>query len=263
MKSYKYFILAILSILFVSILCSYIYATQSESVDKHIPTVEDTILQQLGGKLYFRWTENPVDPITVIEAHHSNLEKSKKVSSYKFIVHNKRSSYHIKFTPKRLDKVYRSYFEGDQDFPNNYSEDFVTSFNQEIEKQKKTIDIITIDPLIKNYNGYWIYLSRYKGKFYLDDHWAWLASFHISDSILTSHSMDGPDPMVIRNFEVKRNGDFRLNDGYYELVDDNLCVYKSLNGSYIVTARNANKFEIIEYANNTGGLIASNYCDID
>lgn len=183
--------------------------------------------------------------------------------SYKFIVHNKRSSYHKKFTPKRLDKVYKSYFEVDQDFPNNYSEDLVTSFNLEIEKQKKAIDTITIDPLIKNYKGYWIFLSRYKGKFYLDDHWTWLASFHISDSIITSHAMDGPSPMLIRNFEVKRNGNFYLNDQLHVLIDSKLFIYKSPDGGYIVPAWNANKFEIIEYANNTGDLMASTYCDID
>ncbi len=264
MKSYKYFILAILSILFASILCSSIYATRPESGDKHIPTVEDTILQQLGGKLYFRWENKvPVDPITVLEAYHHCDKEYGKYSQYKFIIHSNNTPFHKPFTPQALDKTYKTYFDKNKEHSDFYVENYNTYYNQQIEKYKNNIDTVKVDSIIKKYTGYWIYLSRYKGKFYLDDHWAWLSSFHISDSILTEHYMDGPAPFFIRCFEVNKNGDFRLNDEHYELVDDNLCVYKSLHGSYIVPARNANKFEIIEYANNTGDLIASGYCDID
>lgn len=225
-----------------------------------IPSVKDTILQQLGGKLYFLDSLETSDSITVLEVIHNFSREFGKYSQYKFIIHNKNTPFHKRFTSETLDNVYKAYFIKKQPYHDPLR--FSASFNTEIEKQKKDISSIKIDPLIHNYKGYWIYLSKYKGQFYIDDHWAWLGSFHISDSLLTKHYMDGPTPFVIESFKIKGNGNFYLNDELYELIDKNLYIYKHA-GMYIVPAWNVHKFEIIEYANNTGNLIASTYCDID
>lgn len=259
---------AILVSLFISL---FAYSSASENKDKHkasietvetplvTPTVEDSVLQQLGGKLYFTDGGNisPSERITVIGTNHHYSKSYGQYLEYKFIVHGKNTTYHKPFTSESLDKVYKSYFSGEDEI----YKDYPTYYNERLEKQKKLASETNIDSSINNYIGYWIYLKKHDNQFYIDDIWAWTASFHLSETTMTDHYMDGPYPTIITYFKEDTNGDllFKLVESddtiRYKLVDKELRIYLTNDGYYTVPAQNANEFEIIEYANNTGDLI--------
>lgn len=220
-------------------------------------SVEDTVRRQLGGKLFF--TEfDPADSITVIETHYRKAEGKELYREYRFITHNRNSPAHRFFENRYLDSVYMSYLN-DPNFREFYEQMLPDSVKSEY-----------IDPAIRNFNGYWVNLTEYKGDYYLDDDWSWHISFHIADSVKTDLYMDGPYPRKIRTATALPQGgvllryhradslrSFKYDSLRIEAVDIQRGVYR-LSGErdyFTAPAQAVHNFEIIQYANSTGDII--------
>lgn len=226
-----------------------------------IPTVEDTIRFQLGGKLFFiDEVDISSDSITVLHTDHYVHNDSLKDSVYKFIVHNKESKFYERFMPQKLESDYEAYFKMSRDkegriMPQSFGDEYYKILRDEQEK----VDGLNLNPALEKYSGYWIYLTLYDNKYYIKDEWGGgIASFRIVDRVFDYLYMDGPYPKLINDFEVYDNGDFKVrftdeSEYLFELVDHKLKVYKC-NGRFAVKADRANKFELIEYANRSGNL---------
>jgi len=215
-------------------------------VDNH--TVEDTVRYQVGGELY-GLNFCPSDSITVIKSFHWQNEWG-LYRQYDFIVHNRYSYAHRYFSTSYLDTIYNDEYWRDE-------------YEWAI-RQLDLIQSIHIDFVIKDFNGYWIYLKEYNGNYYLDDEWSWHASFRIADSILTNHYMDGLYPKkILEAVSLRENGisilfDYDKEPLKIELFDKSKSIYRLLDEGrfyFIAPARAIHNFEIIQYTNNTGDLI--------
>ena len=208
---------------------------------------------QIGGKLYgldFR----PSDSITVIKSFHRQ-DKWGLYRQYDFIVHNRYSHAHRYFETSFLDSIYNSYMSNE-----HYRR---WEYDNYLKPRLDSIQSRRIDPAIKDFNGYWVYLKEYNGDYYLNDDWNWRASFCIADSIITDHYMDGPFPeKIVEAVSISANGVSILHERIrepikIEMFDKSRNIYRLFNGrtSFIAPARAIHNFEIIQYTNNTGDLI--------
>ena len=224
-------------------------------------TVEDTVRYQIGGKLY-GLNFSSSDSITVIKAfHHQTPEKDLQYfditvyREYHFIVHNRYSNAHFNFADTTLNSIYDRYMTYEW-----YHREFYESY---LKPRLDSIQSKQIAPAIKDFNGFWVYLTEYNGNYYLDDKWDWHSSFLIADSIFTPHYMDGPYHRKIIEVISLTNGISILYDGIrepvrIELFDKSRDIYRFFeNGRiyFITPARAIHNFEIIQYTNNTGDLI--------
>lgn len=217
-------------------------------------TVEDTVRNQIGGKLYYL-TIGRSDSITVIGTHYYQPEEGDLYREYQFIVHSRYTPAHRYFEFAYLDSVYNGYMA---------DPDYLTYYNEYIKPQFDSVQSKRIIPEISDFNGYWVYLKEYNGNYYLNDEWAWHGSFRISDNILTNHYMDGPYPRKIsETVLLPKNGISILCAGdkeplKIEVFDKAKWIYRIFDGGsihYITPARAVHNFEIIQYTNNTGDLI--------
>lgn len=226
----------------------------SSEIQSRAYTLEDTIRYQIGGELHYR-DLGPADSITVIESRHYQIKNEGLYREYRYINHNRYSPAHHYFEEATLDSVYKSYWK---------RPDYTEFYERYLHPRLDSISSKSIDPVIKRYKGYWVYLTEYKGEYYLDDVWDWRCSFHISDSILTHHYMDGPFPeKIVEAVSTPEGGISILYDGNnlmnLELLESKREIYRSEGGGiwlFMTPARNIHSFEIIEYANNTGDMIS-------
>jgi hypothetical protein len=230
--------------------------TEEQTVNTALLSVEDTVRNQTGGKLYYL-TINPTDSITVIYTDSYKLEggtfEGMLYREYHFIVHNRHSNGHRKFETSTLDSTYNSY-KNKQGY--NYSD--------EILRHLKSMPTKHIDTGIKKFNGYWVELKEYNGNYYLNDSWEFQPSFCIADGLLIHFYMDGPYPQKIQEaVSLPENGislSILRNDTVYtfdiKTVDREKQVYRLNDGRFITPASAIHNFEIIQYTNTTGDLIS-------
>jgi hypothetical protein len=210
------------------------------------------VRHQIGGKLV-SLDISPSDSITFINTVYYQPKEGDLYREYHFIVHNRYSNAHFDFADTTLNTIYNSYMTKDW-----YRETYETYIKPRLD----TIQSRLIDPAIKNFNGYWIYLKEYNGDYYLNDDWSWHSSFNIADSIFTNHYMDGPDPKKIVEAIPIETGSISISFGgepiRIELFDKSRNIYRFIDGRriyFIAPARAIHNFEIIQYTNNTGDLI--------
>ena len=227
-------------------------------------TVEDTVRYQIGGELY-GLNFSPSDSITVIKTNHHQIPEEylkyfdiTMYREYHFIVHNRYSNAHFNFADSTLNSRYNLYMT---------SEWYPELYERYLKPRLDSIQSKQIDPAIKDFNGYWVYLREHNGDYYLDDKWDWHSSFHIEDSIFTIFTieyMEGPYPRrIIEVIPISKNCISILYDGIQEpikieLIDKLRYIYRFFeNGRiyFITPVRAIHNFEIIQYTNNTGDLI--------
>ena len=232
--------------------------TVQNIVCNQIHTVEDTVRYQIGGQLH-GLNFSPSDSITVIESFHYQAEWG-LYRQYTFIVHNRHSYAHRFFSSSHLDSIYKDHMNMSWASYRSLYEEFLRPRLDSIQSRR-------IDPAIKKFNGFWIYLKEHNGDFYLNDDWSWHNSFHIADSIFTSHDMEGPYlSKIIDAISISENAISLLYDVYgglkepvrIELFEKAREIYRIIYKEqvhFIAPARAIHNFEIIQYTNTTGDLI--------
>jgi len=213
-------------------------------------TLEDTVHYQIGGQLYYLEID-PSDSITVIGTHYWQPKNDEFYREYQFIVHNRYSRGHHTFEASTLDSIY-----------NVRSEDF----RKEYESRIDTIPSRNIDPVIEEFNGYWVYLNEYNGNYYLNDEWAGHHYLYIADSVLFEDYQELSAQKILEAAPLPKDGISILLDYFgeehlekIELFEKKRDIYRIIYSSgafsLITPARSIHNFEIIQYTNNTGDEI--------
>ncbi len=210
------------------------------------PTVEDTVLCQIGGKLYFLdFVPTDSSSITVIRTTH--LPSSGDESPYReyaFINHSHHSPGHRHFEASLLDSTYKECY---------------AAYNS-LSRLPDTLRAERIDPKIREFCGYWANLTEHDGDYYLDN-WMCQSTFCLTDSLYTEYFMEGY-PHPIRDAKPLSDG-LQIRYGQenslrIELLDPERQLYRITddNGRHFATpAASIHNFKIIEYCNNTGDAL--------
>lgn len=210
-------------------------------------SVEDTVRYQIGGTLY-GLDIDPTDSITIIEARYRQAEQGELYREYRFIVHDRHSKGHQKFSESTLGSIHDDYYQNDhrQHLP-----------------RLDTVQTNYIDLVIEDFKGYWVWLTAYKGDFYLDDWWTCRRFSIITDSLYIGENCHELIPRKIAEaMPLPGNGiSILLADRSIpftiELIEEERSIYRTNlhEDSFIIPVRAINNFEIIQYTNTTGDLI--------
>jgi len=215
-------------------------------------TVEDTVRHQIGGKL-FGLTIEPSDSITVIKTNHGYEPNYRE---YHFIVHNRNSRAYHQFTDTALNSWYNFRITTEFQARDDYERFF--------RPRADSIQSRHIDPIIKDFNGHWLYLTERNGIYYIDDDWACRNYVRIMDSIYVVDCMEMfmskilevtplPDTLGV-SMIIDNPWGVEPNKIIIEVFDKKRTIYL-LNGRPVIPVRAIHNFELIQYTNNTGDLI--------
>ena len=175
---------------------------------------------------YFYANVLPTDSLTVI-----GHEVYKEHEAYAFIIHNKNSESHRTFS-KPYIKEWRD--------------------NREIYNMGTSADRHINENLLEKFGGFWVFVEKYQGEFYLHQDWACLMARELTDSTWVQIDMEitayGIKNLhgTVKDFTIERTKGDRIN---FRLVEPEREIYRVNEHSYMIPVRRIHDFELIAYCN--------------
>lgn len=188
-----------------------------------------------GQTWYFYANVLPTDSVTVIgEECLGELG-----TTYAFIVHNRNSRSH-----------------------DTFSEEYIRQWRDkrvsEIQKLEGHVSLENMDSsLMEKFRGYWLYVYKYRGEFYLHQRWDCLIAYELTDSTWVQIDMEVL-PNKICGLQGNENIFYlQYNNGRKDIfrrVDATREIYRVNENAYMIPARCYRKFELIAYCTTVEGL---------
>ena len=205
--------------------------------------VSDSTNRHDDQKWYFYANVLPTDSLSVIghEEYYESENKANKHEAYAFIVHNKNSESHRTFS---------------EPYVREWRDDRMRDvyFRNMVDVADRNMD----EKLLEKFGGFWVFVRKYQGEFYLHQDWTCLMARELTDSTWVQIDMEVfPRPCTAlygdhNAFTLVVDGDPIL----FELVDPEREIYRVGKTRYMIPNRRRHEFPIIEYIGTTGDLIS-------
>lgn len=215
----------------------------------------DTIVNYLrhpleSRKLYFHHNANITvrDSFSVIGVQsYSSVGDDRRVTEYAIINHDKNSKGHKSFTEEYI-----------REWRDRSMDSVVENILSRVDSVCKDshIDSVLMDKL----KGFWVPLIKYQGEYYVENDWATLVAYELTDSTWMAINMENFPEFLLKlegspeHFTLLTNA----RETVYSLIDPEREIYQFTlyqnRPGYLIPVRKANEFEIIEYMNTSGDL---------
>lgn len=212
--------------------------------------VHDTLVYLLNSpdtlsakKLFFHYNAdiNGRDSFTVAGAEYYGDN-----AVYAIIVHEKQSKGHSSFEPETIEK-WR-----------------ILRTDEWVDKQLEGCDTLCGKSkinarLFQELKGFWVHVQKYKGEYYLQNDWACLIAYELTDSTWLRINMEVIPELLsgISGNAGKFVIETTAQNWEFQLIDPERKIYRVNSGfgnAYLIPAGKIHDFEIIEYINTTGDL---------
>ena len=198
--------------------------------------VSDSTNRHDDQKWYFYANVLPTDSLSVIghEEYYESENKANKHEAYAFIVHNKNSESHRTFSEPYV-----------REWRDNRMRDVY--FRNMVDAADRNMD----GSLLEKFGGFWVFVRKYQGEFYLHQDWTCLMARELTDSTWVQIDWE-VTPRGIKNLRgTEESFAFEYADGdkvCFQLVEPEREVYR-VNDSYMIPVRRIHDFKLIAYCN--------------
>lgn len=190
----------------------------------------------LNERYYFYTNVSPGDSVSVID---ENIGEGYK--EYAYIIHNLNSDSHATFSDENIRR-----------WRNERVNE--VSMRDTAVNGVRDIDLV----LSEKFRGFWVYVYKYKGEYYLHQDWATLIARELTDTTWVQIDME-----VTARGIIMLKGDeecFCLKEVTgdeitFNRIDARREIYQVENGLYMIPARRIHDFKLIGYCGNTGDCI--------